>query len=263
MGKKSLGKKLASLLPTEPDQDEKMRARRELGIESLAEGESLMNTATFSRVHIEAVLEGGRTLAQEPVDELILDELATEPPTDRQRRRSDSGQPTDPVEVAVLEREMMSAKSRDEVADLALRIATYYARAAALFVVHRGIVTGLRSAGDADATGIEAVMIPDNVESVLCRPIETGKSARGLAPFGEVDQRVLRVMGRDETKEMLVLPVPLGGRTVNVLYADNGQETLPDTGVGALRVLALGIAEAYERLIQERKAGAVEKPRDS
>ncbi len=33
MAKKSLGKKLASLLPKEPDQEEKLRARREFGME--------------------------------------------------------------------------------------------------------------------------------------------------------------------------------------------------------------------------------------
>ena len=261
MGKYSIGKKLASLLPKEPDQDEKIRARRELGIESLPEGESLMNTATFSRVHINAVLEGVRSLAEGPVDELTLEEVATEPPGSQRRRRSDAGQPTDPAEVAALERAMMSAKDRDEVAELALRIATYFAKAAALFVVRGGIVAGLRSAGDADVAGIEAVMIPDSVESVICRPIGTGKIARAGAPFGDVDKRVLRAMGRDDAVEMLVLPVPLGGRIVNVLYVDNGHETLSDTGIGALRVLALGIAEAYERLIHERKDGTRDESR--
>jgi hypothetical protein len=252
MAKYSIGKKLASLLPSEPDQEEKLRARRELGIEGLAEGESLMNTATFSRVHIEAVLEGARSMAEEPVDELILEEIATEPPAPHDGQRAETGPPADPVEVAELERAMMAAKDRDEVAGLALRIATYYVKAAALFVVHRGIVSGLRSAGDGVSTGIEAVMIPDDSECVICRPVETGKLARGGPSFGQVDSLVLRAMGRSDAKEMLVLPVPIGGRVVNLLYADNGGETLPDTGVGALRVLALGVAEAYERLISER-----------
>ena len=258
MGKYSIGKKLASLLPSEPDQDEKMRARRELGIESLAEGEALMNTATFSRVHIAAVLEREQSLDEEPVDELLLDEIVNEPTSPLRRRRTDAGQPVDPTEVATLEREMMSAKGRDEVVDLALRIATYYAKSAALFVVRGGMVSGLRSAGDGSGPGIEAVMIPDTAESVICRPIAASEIARGMPPFGEVDVRVLRAMGRDAAAEVLVLPVPLGGRIVNVLYADNGDETLPDTGVGALRVLALGIAEAYERLIRERRGRAGE-----
>jgi hypothetical protein len=261
MAKDSGGKKGSSKLPAEPSQDEKLRMRQELGIQGLPEGEELMNTATFSRVHIDRVLEarrldeGASLEDDEPMDELVLEKVATELPVRGLGRRPDTGPPADPVEVAALEREMMSAKERDEVAELALRIATYYAKAAALFVVHRGLVAGLRSAGEGLSTGIEAVMIPADSESVICRPIETGKLARGGESLGAVDERVLKAMGRSDASEMLVLPVPIGDRVVNLLYADNGDATLPDTSVGALRVLALGVAKAYERLIFERKDG--------
>jgi len=261
MAKGSKGKKWRFRRSSADDEhDEQVRMRQELGIQGLPDGEELMNTAIFSRVQLDAVLksrplsEGAVPEADEPMDELLLEELATELPVRGLGRRPDTGPPADPAEVAALEREMMSAKERDEVAELALRIASYYAKAAAIFVVHRGLVAGLRSAGDGLSTGIEAVMIPADSESVICRPIETGKLARSGESTGAVDERVLRAMGRSEVSEMLVLPVPIADRVVNLLYADNGAEPLPDTSVGALRVLALGIAKAYERLIFERKS---------
>jgi len=255
MAKDSIRKKLASLLPSEPSQEEKIRARRELGIEGLGEGESLMNTATFSRVHIAAVLDQEDSSPAEPVDELLLDEIVTEPSVQGGSPVPIGGRPVDSVELAGLERAMMSAKSRDELAHVALRIATYYAKSAALFVVHRGIVSGLASAGDGEPDGIDTIMIPEQSESVLCRSVQTRRPVRGGPDFGEVDRRVLRAMGRRDVKEILALPVPIGDRVVGVLYADNATETLPDTGAGALRVLALGLAEAYERLVQDRKQG--------
>lgn len=258
MAKESSKTKARSKRSMEQDHDEQVRARRELGIQGLPEGEELMNTAIFSRVQLDAVLKS-RALADgvapdaiEQDEELLLEEITTELPVRGQGRRPRMSRPADSGEVAAIEREMMEAKERDEVAELALRVATYYARSAALFVVNRGIVAGLCSAGEGLPAGIEAIMIPTDSESVLCRSAATGKLTRGEAPLGDVDARVLKAMGRGEVKQVLVLPVPIGERVVNLLYVDNGAETLPDTSVGALRVLALGLAKAYERLIVER-----------
>jgi hypothetical protein len=240
----------------DPDQEEQARVRQELGIQALPEGESLMNTQAFSRLQIDAALsqaraDGGVPPADEPDDELMLEEITTELPVRGQGHHAATRVPADPAEVAALEREMMAAKERDDVAELALRIATYYAKAAAIFVVNNGIVAGLRSAGEGSTSGIEAVMIPADAQSVICTPVATRKFSRGT-PQGEVDGRVLRAMGRSSAKEILALPVAIGERVVNVIYADNGAESLPDTSVGALRVLALTVAKAYERLILER-----------
>jgi hypothetical protein len=256
-------KKKKSKPPVEPDYDEQLRIRRELGIQGLPDGEELMNTAIFSRVQLDAALKGRKisegpepdaaeTNADTADGELVLEEITTELPTPGASPRPSARPPAHPGEVAALEHEMMSAKDRDEVVDLALRIATYYARSAAVFVVNGGLVAGLRSAGEGLAVGIEAVMIPVDSDSVICMPAQSGKVCRKRTPLGEVDGRVLRAMGRSDVKEVLVLPVPIGERTVNLLYADNGGDSLPDTSVGALRVLALGIAKAYERLVETR-----------
>ena len=52
-----------------------------------------------------------------------------------------------------------------------------------------------------------------------------------------------------------MLPVRLRGRAVNVLYADNGPQTLGDASVAALEAVCAHIARAYERIILEHKQG--------
>ncbi len=244
MAKYSWGKKkkARSKMPVDPEFEEKLRNRRALGIEGLPEGEMLMNTATFSRVQIDAALAQARADGGEPDAPEEPEEVVLEAPADGR------GVPTGPEQVAALEREMMAAKDRDGVASIALRIATYYAQAAALFAVGDGVVTGLRSAGEVLESGIEAVMVPADTRSVICTPAKTGKACRASTPLGDLDARVLRALGRARVREVLVLPVCVDEAAVNLLYADNGAEAVPDTSVGALRILAQAISRAYARL---------------
>ena len=68
-----------------------------------------------------------------------------------------------------------------------------------------------------------------------------------------MDARILRAMGRGDARDRIVVPVSIGGRVVNLLYADNGADALGATSVAALQALATRVASAYERLIVERK----------
>jgi hypothetical protein len=257
MANKSGGKQGGTSRPSDPDHDEKLRMRREFGITGLPAGEELMNTAIFSRVQLDAALkrrslaEGDAPGSPAPDEELLLEEITTEAPVRRRGDLSALHPAATSAEVADFETEMMLAKDRDAVAELALRIATYYATSAAIFVVKDGIVAGQQRAGEGLASGIDAVMIPVDAESLICRPAATGKLSRQCAPLGEVDRRVMRAMGRSDAREVLVLPVRMDDTVVNLLYVDNGEGALPDTAVGALRVLAVGITKAYERLASE------------
>jgi hypothetical protein len=63
----------------------------------------------------------------------------------------------------------------------------------------------------------------------------------------------LRALGRDDAIDIIVIPVFIGQRVVNLLYADNGPDPVAETSIGALRVLCSGITLAYERVIRKRK----------
>ncbi len=254
---------------SEPDEEQKReqeaRTRQKFGLETLTEDEELIDDTTFSEMHDElskARLDAADTqpvlddLGAEPSDEedeLLLEEIATELPSQTDTVVEHHGAPVDSGVVASLERKLADAKDRDEVATLTLRIARYYARVAALFVANQGLVAGLCGSGEGLENRLEGIMIPTSADSLMAKPLETGELVRGGAPPGSVDQRVLHAMGRDEIAELAVLPICIGERVVNLLYVDNGSEPLAKTSLGALRVLCTGVGRVYERLILERK----------
>lgn len=265
----------------EPDYEQKReqeaRTRRKFGLETLTDDEELIDDTTFSAIHEELakgktdgsdtqpVLDDpGAATPAEPSneeDELLLEEIATELPSKTEVAARDCSAPADSAVVAALERQLADAKDRDEVAALTLRIARYYARVAALFVVNRGLVAGLCGSGEGLGDRLEGIMIPTSADSLMAAPLETGQPVRGGPPPGSVDQRVLRAMGRDKIQDLAVLPIRIGERVVNLLYVDNGSEPLAKTSLGALRVLCAAVGRVYERLILERKqSGRPPKP---
>jgi hypothetical protein len=257
----------------EPDEEQKReqqaRTRREFGLETLTDDEELIDDTTFSQMHDELSKSRLGASDTQPVlddleatapakpsleeDELLLEEIATELPSQTDTVVEDCGAPADSAAVAALERQLADAEDRDEVAALTLRIARYYARVAALFVVNRGLVAGLYGSGEGLEDRLEGIMIPTSADSLMARPLQTGKFVRGGAAAGSVDQRVLRAMGRPEIAELAVLPICIGERVVNLLYVDNGSGPLAKTSLAALRALCTGVGRVYERLILERK----------
>ncbi len=257
----------------EPDPEQKReqetRTRQEFGLETLTDDEELIDDGTFSQMQEELAKGRGDASETQPVldapeaaapaepteeeDELLLEEIATELPAQTDVVAKDCGAPADSAAVAALERQLADAKDRDEVAALALRIARYHARVAALFVVNQGLVAGLCGSGEGLEDRLEGIMIPSSADSLMATPLETGQLVRGGAPPGSVDQRVLRAMGRDAIEELAVLPICIGKRVVNLLYVDNGSGPLAKTSLAALRVLCTAVGRVYERLILERK----------
>jgi len=236
------------------------RTREQFGIGTLTEEEELIDESTFSRMHARLAAAGGGAdgegHAKQLEDELLLEEIATELPVGSRAPKNASDAlvaAAGPGEVSALEAQIRAAKSRDEVARLALRIALVHARAAALLVVNRGVIAGLCGAGEGIASRVEGVMIPAESDSLFARPVAEGKPFRGSLPPTGVDRRVLRALGRGDACEVALLPIRIGSRVVNLLYADNGPHAISDTGLAALRALGVGVARAYERLILERK----------
>jgi len=205
--------------------------------------------------------EGSESQAVEVAEEeaLLLEEIVSEPPgrteatTPSRGPRVLASPPATPVEVARLEARIGGACDRDEVALMALRLARRYARAAALFVVHRGVVAGLRGEADGLEIPVESIMVPADGDSLFADSLRRGEPLRCGMPSHAMDARILRAMGRGDARDRIVVPVSIGGRVVNLLYADNGPDPLGTTSVAALQALAARVAAAYERLIVERK----------
>jgi hypothetical protein len=105
--------------------------------------------------------------------------------------------------------------------------------------------------------GGEEILFPADAPSLFAEVVASGEPFRGAPPQRDLDGRLLRALGRRHVREMVVLPIPVGGRVVSLLYADNGPEALGDASLAALAAVCTRLSRAYERLILERKAGKV------
>lgn len=237
-----------------------MQARAELGIEMLGADEELIDVDTFSEIQHRITVRGnapGAEAEPESVDEVLLEEIASELPPDRPRDEGARGsvdRPSDAGEIAALEALLAAASDREQVAEAATRLGLSHVRACGLFVVNRGMIAGLSAAGDGLDERIEGVALSVEAASLFSGPALSGQPFYGAAPHDGVDGRILRALGRADAAEVLLLPIPIRGRVVNLLYADNGRDPIPRTSVGALRALAGLVAAAYEGLILARKS---------
>jgi hypothetical protein len=189
------------------------------------------------------------------VDELLTEEPSAPTPTAASAERSAPAPPGSSAEVATLEAELDGAGDRDEIVRLTLRIARAYSRAAALFVVQGGVVSSFRGDGECLEEQLPGIEIPVLTESIFARPAATLLPFRGEPPDDGIDGRLLRVLGRGDVQEVVVHPISIRGRVVNLLYADNGPDHFGETSVAALAALGSCVSRAYERVILAKKAG--------
>ena len=214
-------------------------------------GEDLIDEDTFVELHAEwerpsAKEEGGSEEASEEAPPVPAAASGEESGDEPERPRAGR------TGAAALEAELLHAPDRDAVARLALRLARIHADAAALFMVRGGIVSGFRGDGDAVPEVIDGIMVPVDLESVVTRAAASGETCRARPQAG-TDQRILRALGREGVREVLVHPIRIQQHLVNLLYADGGPEPLAETSVAALGALSELVSRAYGRLVLELK----------
>jgi hypothetical protein len=194
----------------------------------------------------------------ELMDERTFSELHSRPAQRVERRRAEPARAPRPAQsaaapasTAALEQEIDRARNWEAVTRLSTLLARRYAAAVALLLVHRGVIQGLSAHGLPSRP--DAVLFPADASSAFGEVATSGRPFRGAPRAGGLDAIVLRALGRAQAREIAILPVALGGRVVNLLYADNGSEPLGDTSAAALSVVCARIAGAYERVIREQR----------
>jgi len=191
-------------------------------------------------------------LEDDPDEELLLDELVVESPSPAPAREVVHG-PVSPARVAELEALLVGAQERDAIVDLVLELARAYCEAAVLFLVQGGCVRPFRASGDGLHAQLEGIEVPLGVHSVFAHPAVTGFPFRGSPPEGGIDARLLEGLGRAHIQDLVVHPISIRDRVVNLLYCDNGASAFGESSVAALAGVADCGARAYERLILDRK----------
>ncbi|HVO31433.1 MAG TPA: hypothetical protein VMV18_11870, partial [bacterium] len=156
-------------------------------------------------------------------------------------------------EAVELKSTLTAAKDRDAAAAAALRLGRGRAAAVALFIVNKGILTGWKAAGGAlDHQGIESVMLPASADSILKNPA-AGIHFQGPVPRGGLNDRLLAALGRPAGIHAMVIPITLGNRVVNLLYADNGPDAMAPEAQASLQAVGRDMSAAYERIILAKK----------
>lgn len=184
--------------------------------------------------------------ASEPSDPVVSEEVLTRLQTEPDPRGA-------ALAAVVLESALANSNDRSDIGRLALQLARLYSCASALFVVRDGLISGFRGDGEAIHANIDSVLIPANAESIFTPPATGGQPWRGQPPSEGVTDRVLKALRRRDIRQALVLPIAVRDQVINLLYVDNGAESLPETAVAALGALCGCVSLAYERSIVERK----------
>jgi hypothetical protein len=221
----------------------------------LAEGEELIDEVSFARLH-EELLMRGRSEPSASADGVRGEILLEDVESDAQAELSSEpfeDPPENPGEIARLEARIAGAADRDEIATLAVRLARAYAGTAALFLVQGGALAGLRGDSSDLERRIQGIVIPLTTECRFAQVGATREPWRGEPPESGVDARIVRALGRERARELVLLPICIRDRVVNVLYADNDFDRLGETSLAALGALCNCVSRAYQRLILASK----------
>lgn len=162
-------------------------------------------------------------------------------------------------------RSIAAASHRDQVADDVIEVAQGRAGAAALFLVRGASAIGWRGLGGSGrplaGSAIETLAVPLGGSSVLQVAYDTQRPYHGPSPAAgrPIERQVWMALGVvDPPTDMLVVPILVGHRVVNLLYAHGmGGGSIGETHARDLIELGQTAAAAYVRLIQ---AARVEKP---
>lgn len=140
--------------------------------------------------------------------------------------------------------------------DLLNLISENYERAL-LFVVREGVAGGIGGFGDA-ADGTPLGIMAKNVEVLLDEPsvfrtvADRKTTYRGRPDAGQpVHRRLFEQIGKPKSGEAVVVPLLSGGRTLAMIYCDNGASDAPLVYDELLDLLSNQTNILYERMLAE------------
>jgi hypothetical protein len=197
----------------------------------------------------EAPTSSGIALLREPPAPAHVPDVSRPPPM------AAVGPPPRATELSELENNLRQVTDRDQLIEVTFSIASRFARVVALFMVHRGMVQGMRCLEDGESRPINGVLMPLDSASMLTQ------AANQFVPFRidprerPMDARVQQLLSQLAVHEVSLFPVVVKSRAVNLLYASHGVEPLGAIAFGALSLLAEQMGAAYGQLILNRKGG--------
>lgn len=163
----------------------------------------------------------------------------------------DEGQP---ITIDELHVQIAAITDRHQIADLALRFAAQFVPSAVLFTVNAGLVSGWNARGkNLTKDSVRSIVLPESGESVLQTILETKNHFYGRLSPKPINMRLLAALGINENDAVLLIPVVMKKRPVNILLAHAGSDTISQPSQNALLKLCQWLPKAYEQVIRARK----------
>lgn len=175
---------------------------------------------------------------EEPLEEAVLVEFES---------------PDLPPSLADVSLALADAGSRNEIGDVLLDYLGHNFERGALFVVRGDSVYGWRA-----IKGHQEIESFPHFSLSLAEPSVVRTVVEGRSPYlGGISNRgadadLISGLGGDPPQTILLLPVRLAGRVVNVLYVDGGEQILGER-MGELNRLIRKLTLAFEILIRREK----------
>ena len=168
-------------------------------------------------------------------------------PTGRARRLG-------PYTVAMAERGLLEAESRDDVLRAFFDFASQYFDYSALFAVQGDLAEGRDASGSGAARSrILAVGVPLDLPSAMSRARDSANYELTRLGSGGLDGALAKDLERRPGRMVLFLPVQVRSRTVLILYGDHGDRDVELSAVGDVISFAPLVANAFERLILRKR----------
>lgn len=143
---------------------------------------------------------------------------------------------------------LKTASSRDEIGRIILRAARTHFSRACLLTVYPSMFIGWQGIGEGFEQ-ITDVVVPRPVQSVFSLVADSRAHYLGPLQRFPAHGAWVKATGKRIPRSLVVLPILVRGKAVNLLVADNGHDEHVGADVGELLILAQQIAASYESLI--------------
>lgn len=175
--------------------------------------------------------------------------VATEPPAEEKIEELEQ----EDVSLAETSRALIGIRSRDDVADAAIRYLAAHYKRAVLFMVVGGQITGWRSARNGQPiSGLDESQLPVTEPTILKTVIDNQSFFLGPVPAQGANLALISLLGKPAPTTILILPLVMLGRVVGLICVDDPDVVLAEA-LAELQFLASKILMAFELLILHNK----------
>ena len=150
------------------------------------------------------------------------------------------------------------AEHREQIADIVIDFMLPRFGCGLIFLLrgsHAHVWRGFAPAVDARA--IETIAFPTSMPSMFRTAKERAVTFRGSPPSegAHLHAQIWKYLRCEAPIDVVVIPIAIGQRVVNLIYAHASGGSMPDANVRELQALCTAVGSSFIRLIQRAKEG--------